>query len=174
MAKLKTTLVTWEDVDQALLKIGKALTYVQKEEAEMNRKLQEVRNKYESNTSEKIIEIASAEIDIESWCELNKNQFETVRSKELTHGTVGFRITPSKVSTLNRKYTWATVLELMKKFKWAAKFIRTKEEPDKELLLKSISAGEVDDVKLAAIGLKVNKQDKFGYDIKWDTLGEVK
>ena len=170
--KLDTSLKNWDDIDAALLKIGKATSRVQAAEAAYNTQIQNLRQIVDENTAADRTEIAGLESEIENFCLINKDQFEATRSREMMHGSVSFRTTPPKVALLNRKYSWDTVLELLKKFKWAAQFVRTKEEPDKESILTAHAAKEIDDTKLASVGLAIQQTEKFGYDIKWDAIGE--
>lgn len=163
---------TFADADQALLKIADCEQQLQKQEAEMNEQIQKIREAFEMNTYLVRTSKAMLEKELEKFCINNKHEFEKQRSKELVHGIAGFRTTPPKLALLNRKYKWETVLELLKNFKWAVEYIRTKEEVNKESILAAYSGKEIDDTKLAAVGLKVDQQEKFFYAIKWEKIPE--
>ena len=167
--KEKTTLNSFDDVDDALLELGKEKVFVQNKEAEMNGRIQTVREAFDLETADSIRKITGLEVDIETFCIANKFEFERVRSKELTHGIVSFRTTPPKVAMLNRKYNVNTVLELLKKIHLTM-FIRTKDELDKDAVLAASAAKEISDEKLAAVGLKIDQSEQFSVEIKWDSL----
>jgi len=164
------TLRSFDEVDQALLELGRAKAIVQHEEAILNNQIQNFRDAFDQRTSDARKQSVSLETEIENFCIENKFEFEKSRSKDFVHGTVGFRTSPPAVKALNRKYSWETILELIKKFSWSKKYIRIKEEPDKEAILADHAADVIDDLKLAAIGVKVDQIEQFKIDIKWDTL----
>ena len=58
--------------------------------------------------------------------------FSKRKSMETTHGTLGFRTGQPKLKT-KKGFTWAAVLELLKKF--GKDYVRTVEEPAKDKLL---------------------------------------
>lgn len=161
---------SYGDVDKALLVIGKVSVAIQEAEGKLNAAMQKLREKYDSETREIVSEKEQLEHGIEQFCIANKQDFEQGRTKELTHGYIGFRVTPPSVGLLNRKYNWKTVMELLRKMKWGINFIRVKEEPDKEAILTAVAEKSLDDAKLASVGIKVDQSDKFNYDIKWESI----
>jgi phage host-nuclease inhibitor protein Gam len=158
------------DADQTLLKIADCEQQLQRQEAEMNEQIQKIRDEYEINTYLARTTKGLLEKELEKFCINNKAEFAALRSKELVHGTVGFRTTPPKVALLNRKYKWDTVLELLKKVRFGKEYIRAREEVDKDSILASYAAKEIDDAKLAAVGIKIDQEEKFYADIKWDEI----
>lgn len=165
---------SYEDADQTLLKIADCETQLQRAEAEMNEQIQKIRDEYEINTHGVRAIKASHEKELERFCILNKVDFEKSRSRELVHGKVGFRNTPPKVALLNRKYKWDTVLELLAKVRFGKDFIRTKDEINKEQVLAAYAAKEIDDQKLASVGMKVDQTEEFFSVIKWEEIPESK
>lgn len=163
---------SYDDMDQTLLLIADCETQLQKAEAEMNEQIQKIRDEYEINTHSVRAIKASLESEMEKFCIVNKVDFEKSRSRELVHGTIGFRNTPPKVALLNRKYKWDTVLELLAKVRFGKDFIRTKEEINKEQVLASYAAKEIDDQKLASVGMKVDQSEEFFSKIKWEEIPE--
>ncbi|WP_346286878.1 host-nuclease inhibitor Gam family protein [Zoogloea sp.] len=161
---------SYEDADRTLLEIADCETQLQKAEAEMNEQIQKVREEYEQTTHVVRAIKASLEKEMERFCILNKADFEKTRSKELVHGTLGFRNTPPKVALLNRKYKWDTVLELLAKVRFGKEFIRTKEEINKEAVLAAYAGKEIDDQKLASVGIKVDQSEEFFLKIKWEEI----
>jgi phage host-nuclease inhibitor protein Gam len=169
--KVPTSLKTFEDVDKELLRLGQIKARLQHEDAVYNDQLQQLRETYDAHVNEDTIAAKLIQENIEKFCIQYKDEFEKRRSKELTHGTVGFRLGTPGVILLNRKYNWNTVLELIKKVKKFS-FIRTKEEVNKDGILAEYAAGEIDDDRLAGIGLKIDAKENFSIEIKWDSLGE--
>ena len=88
------------------------------------------------------------------------------KSSETTLARWGFRIGQPVLKLLNRKHTWTTVLEAIKKQgpDTAAAYIRTKEEPDKEALRRDLS-----EKNLAAIGLRCDQAETFWTEAKVET-----
>ncbi len=164
---------SFAEVDHALLLVGRSKALIQHHESVMNDEIQKVRDRFQEETATAQAEIVRLSDEIERFCTLNKNEFELKRSREMVHGTVGFRTTPPSVRQLNRKYNWATVLELLKKFTWSRRqFVRTTEEVDKEAILAAYSSEEVTDERLASVGLKIDKTEEFTLEVKWDAIGE--
>lgn len=165
-----TTLRNFEEVDAALLNLGKHAAFLQKEEAKLNEKIQQLRQLSEESTADARQKKLALETDIELFCNERKDDFELRRTRDLTHGSVGFRMTPGKVALLNRKYNWDTVIELLKRAKFGTRYLRQVFEVDKEKILADVAAKEITDSKLAAVGVKIQSADEFVYDIKWDTI----
>lgn len=135
-----------------------------KQEAALNAKIERLRDDFNRATSDQCLRMDALRTQIQDFCALNKNLFETTRSKDLTSGTVGFRNNPPKVAFLNRKYNTKTVLELIRRL--FSTYIRTKEEIDKETILVDYSQKRIDDAQLAAMGLKVDQDETFYIDLK--------
>ena len=161
---------TYEDADQTLLEIADCETQLQRAEAEMNEQIQKIRDEYEQNTHVIRAIKSSLEKEVERFCIMNKMDFEKQRSRDLVHGSLGFRNTPPKVTLLNRKYKWDTVLELLAKVRFGKDFIRTKEEINKEQVLASYASKEIDDRKLASVGMKIDQSEEFFLKIKWEEI----
>jgi len=177
---------SFDDVDKALLLIGRAEAVRTKEEAMMNKKIQNITEEYKEKVKDELALVADLELAIQDWCSKNKREFEVdKRTIELFHGSVGFRTNPPKVLQLSNKFKVATTIEFIKKL-WGKQkdlFIRTKEEINKEAILgayvtkeKSKELKEADlkskltDEALASVGLRIEQDDTFKYEIKWDSL----
>jgi phage host-nuclease inhibitor protein Gam len=168
------TIHTFEECDGAILKMADCTQEITKAEAEMNERIQIIRDEYDRKTNITRTMLEGLKAELERFSIANKDAFEKTRTKDMIHGSFGFRSTPPKTALLNRKYKWETVLELLKRFPWAADFIRKKEEVDKEAILASYSSKEVDDQKLAAVGLKIDQDEKFFIEIRWEEITEAK
>ncbi len=169
MAKTKLQLRSMEDVDKALLELGVASAEVQREEAKLNEEIQKLRASYDERTKNSQALIKAKEAEIEEYCLLNKTLFNDKRTIELTHGTVAMRTNPPKVSVLNKKYTLDLAVELLEKL-GLKKFVRAKKEVDKEAILSDYATKDITDEKLANVGLRIDQAEKFGYEIKWETI----
>ena len=167
-----TTLRSFEEVDASLLELGPHAAFLQKEEANLNEKIQNLRQLSEEFTANQRQRKLALEADIELFCNEHKDEFEKPRTRDLIHGTVGFKQTPGKVTLLNRKYNWDTVIELLRRARFGTRYLRQVFEVDKEKILADAAAKEITDARLAAIGVKIQSTDEFVYDIKWDTISE--
>ena len=167
------TIHSFDECDGTILKIADCEQELAKAEAEMNEKIQVVRDEYERKTNVTRAMRDGLKSEVERFCIVNKDTFEKSRRKNFIHGIVGFRSTPPKTALLNRKYKWETVLELLKKLN-LVKYVRTKEEIDKDAILASYASKEIDDQKLAAVGLKIDQDEKFFIDIKWEEITNAK
>jgi phage host-nuclease inhibitor protein Gam len=165
-----TTLRSFEEVDRALLDLGKEEVFLQREEAKLNQEIQKLREISEKTTEEARKQKLALEADIELFCNEHRDEFEKPRTRDLMHGTVGFRTSPPKVALLNRKYNWETVIELLKKLRFGTRYLRQVWEVDKEKVLADVAINEISDVKLAAVGMKIAQSDDFTYEIKWDSI----
>jgi phage host-nuclease inhibitor protein Gam len=163
------TIKDYDTLDQALLILGKNEAAIAKEEAKMNEKIQTIRDDFELKTAHARAEAELVRARIEDFIFSNKRDFEKERSRELIHGSVGFRTGTPKVTLLNKKYNLKTAMELIKKI-FNGSYVRTKEEIDKEKILVDYREKTVDDSKLAAVGLKVDQDEKAFVEIKWDSL----
>ncbi|MDP4176289.1 MAG: host-nuclease inhibitor Gam family protein [Bacteroidota bacterium] len=163
---------TFADVNYALKMIATQKAYIAKKEAEMNDKIYIIKEKYEEETIDAQREVDNLTTDVEAYCIKNKTDFEKSRSRVLGFGTVGFRNNPPKVTTLNRKYNLKTSLELVKRL-FKKKYVRTKEELDKEAILADYAAKTLDDKKLAGVGLKIDQDETFFCEINWEALEQA-
>lgn len=160
---------SFEDADKALFFLGKEDSFITKKEAEMNSKIQTLKDKYEIETAEARSKKDLIEKSIKSFLNSNKHEFLKVRTKNLVHGAIGFRYGTPKVLLLSKKYNNKTVLELAKKI-FKNKFVRSKEELAKDEIISAFGKGDVDDAKLASIGLRVDKNETEVIEINWETL----
>jgi phage host-nuclease inhibitor protein Gam len=104
---------------------------------------------------------------LQAWAEANPDQFPKERkSLKLLAGRLGFNTNPPKVALLNRTWSWEKVLEALKARSFAF-FVRTKEEVDKDELLRHYSTAksqgekeEIDSI-FAGVGVKVIQDEQF-------------
>jgi phage host-nuclease inhibitor protein Gam len=160
---------TYEELEKALKEYAVNDAALAKKEAEMNQKINKIKEEFEEKTKELRYVISTISGEIEAFCNNNKKDFEKNRSKEYQFGTIGFRTSPPKVTILNRKYNTKTVIELIKRvFKSA--YIRVKEDIDKESILADYSQRKLDDGKLASVGLKIDQDEVFFITPKYEEI----
>lgn len=168
MAKNKI-IASYDDADRKILELAKLQSVIAKEEAAMNGKINEVKEKFDERTKDLRAQAQLIEQEISDFATVNKADFMKERTKKLVHGSISFKTNPPKVSLLNRKYNNNTVIELIRKV-FPGKYVRMKEEINKEQILIDYSEKSVDDEKLAGIGLKVDQDETFSIDIDWEKL----
>lgn len=156
--KKVVTGVTRAQADEAFAAFSKAQSEQQKIEAEMELAMTKVRQKHQDRLSELSEEQKDQFAVLESFALENREElFDKKKSLELVHGVIGFR--SGNPAVKNRKgFTWAAITEMLKEF--LPKYVRTKEEPDKEKLL-----ADRDDVEVAAkfkkCGITIAQDETF-------------
>ncbi len=139
----------WREIDQALRRIGEIDIDLGGMEGEMTLRVNEVRARYERKAEALKGERKKIEALVEAFARERKDEFTKVRSKELTFGSVSFRII-HKVAIRSRKATVAA-LEAM----GLDVCLRVTKEPDKEAM-KALDAGT-----LAKAGASLKTEDRF-------------
>lgn len=157
-------------LESALTDLAFYESEVQKKEARMNSKINLLKEKFEMETGDIRGKAEEIRKEIEAFCLANKDEFKKKKSFEYPSGIVGFRTATPKVSTLNRKYTFKTALELVKRI-FPGLYVRTKEELDKEVMLAEYAQKKLDDTKLASVGLRIEQDENFYIEPKYERLG---
>lgn len=164
-------LQSFTDVDIHLRELAKLESSITTEEAKMNEKINKVKEEFEEKTSGERARKSLLESEIESFCTSNKKEFDKTRTKKLAFGEVSFRMTTPKVNQLNRKFTVKTTIEFLKKL-YKSKYVRVKEEINKDKILEDYNLEKLDDAKIAAVGLRIDQEDRFAYKIDWEKFNE--
>jgi len=128
--------------------------------AEKNAALKELDEQFSPRLNAWEQAIQEKTVLIQAWAEANPEEFAKRKSIELAHGTIGFRTGTPKLKTL-AKQTWAKVLDTLRASPFAEKFIRIKEEVDKESLLVAHANFSIDDAGLRGLGLEVTQEESF-------------
>lgn len=164
MAKTKTTtkssLKSWQDVDEQLRTIAIHKTAIDKSEAEMNRKVLEIQKQHEEQTREARAQVVASEKEIEMYCREHRDEFEKTKTKELNYGIVSFRLGNPELRTL-KGFTESAVIKLLRKF-GMDRYIRIKESLDKPLIRTELTEQK----DLAEIGLVCTQAEQFYYEVK--------
>jgi len=145
--------VTREACDEAFANYNRCVSNLEVIQGKMNSEITTVKEKYEDKIS-KLQEEKDEHFEMmQTYAESNPELFADKKSIETTHGVFGFRTGMPKLST-RKGFKWPAVLELVKeKMK---KYIRSKEELDKEALLADRAA-----IDLKSVGLEVTQDETF-------------
>ena len=141
----------WRHADELLREMGNAQLAIQAAEASAAETINEAKACLTIATKPHHEQIKTLTLSLEAFATHSRHDFEGKKSKDLTFGSLGWRMTKSiSVST---KYT----LELIKQvFKGRAKrYIHIKETPDKDALAK------LNDDKLASVKARRIVKDDF-------------
>ncbi|HAM41256.1 MAG TPA: hypothetical protein DCP69_07925 [Candidatus Omnitrophica bacterium] len=156
-----TQLGSWEDVDQALHKIGVIDRELAVLEAGQNARIDAVKKETKEAAQPLQEKKSGIELAVKDYCEANRAEFVKTKSKQLTFGEVGFRLS---TSILIKKV--AETLQALKDLQYFT-CIRTKEEPDKESM-KSLT-----DEVLAEVGASRKTVNTFGYTLDVEKIREA-
>lgn len=157
---LKTTLKTWEDVDDSLSIIADAQVSLNRTEAQMNAEILKIQKKYEPDMNHRSADILKEAHNIELFCNDHKEDFDEKRTRVLNYGKVMFRLGTPKLKTL-KGFTWDAVKNLIKASrKMAADYLRTKVDIDKQALLKA----ELKPAQMQKIGIQIVQEESFAYE----------
>lgn len=156
-----TAFQTWDDVDQALREIGEIDRELGLLESAQNESIDNIK----AETKNKAVPLAdrktALELAMKEFCEANRAEFAKVKTKPLTFGSVGFRLSTKVVI---KKI--ADTLQALKDL-GLNQCIRLKEEVDKEAM-KNLSTET-----LAEVGAALKTDNAFGYEIDQAKLAEV-
>lgn len=161
MARVKKTVVTGvtrEQMEDAFGRYASADAEVQSINAAMDKQFVAIREKHADRLAELEQEKTEAFELMQVFATENREElFSKRKSMETTHGTLGFRTGQPKLKT-KKGFTWAAVLELLKKF--GQDYIRTVEEPAKDKLLANREDEECQQV-MKDCGILVAQDETF-------------
>lgn len=156
-----TALQNWDDVDTCLREIGTIDRELGILEAGQNEQIDRIKTETKAAAQPLQDKKSGLELAIKEFCEANRIEFAKVKTKTLTFGSVGFRLTTRII--IKRV---AETLQALKDLS-LAQCIRIKEEPDKEAM-KNLS-----DELLAEVGAGRKTENVFGYEINQEKLREA-
>lgn len=140
------------------LKISEA-----KIKADMDAEIKAVRDDYESDMSGVSDRLNVNMQTAQQWAELNPSEFGKLKSIDMTHGVVGWRIGNPTLKPRSG-LTWDNVVERIKQMTGFSACIRHIEEPDKQAILAKrdeFTAGE-----FIAMGVRVVQAETFFIEVK--------
>lgn len=156
-----TALNSWDQVDEALREIGVLDRDLGLLESGTNEQIDKIKADTKAAAAPLHDRKAALELAIKEFAEANRGEFTKVKTRVLTFGSVGFRI-----STRVMIKRVADTLQALKDLGLHS-CIRTKEEPDKEAM-KNLSSET-----LAEVGASLKTDNVFGYEINQERLKEV-
>lgn len=156
-----TQFSTWDDVDQALREIGEIDRDLALIEGDTNHAIDELKAKAKADSKPLLDRKAALELAMKEFCEANRGEFAKVKTRALTFGSVGFRLS-TKVLIKRVGDTLQALKDLN-----LTDCIRIKEEIDKEALK------NLDGNTLAEVGAAFRTENAFGYEIDRAKLPEV-
>jgi phage host-nuclease inhibitor protein Gam len=130
--KHATSKVTLEQAQDASAKFAHAAARLSMIEAEMNERINKIRNEYYEEIVRLNEEKASQSAILEAYGIDQKENWGRKKSFELFHSIIGFRTGSPKV-VKDKKFTWEGITELVKE--QFPSFIRTHAELDKEAII---------------------------------------
>lgn len=146
-------LQSWEAVDQVLIQIAEIKRDIDLEQAACNEQVDQIKETSKKQIKPLTDQLKAHELKLKEFCEHRKAEFTQLKTKKLTHGSVGFRLSTT-VSIPDPTYTCQVLKEL-----GLDHCIRLKTEPDKEEIK------QLTPTQIAEIGASVNTRNSFGYDI---------
>lgn len=138
--------------------------------AAMDKELQAVRDKYESDLAWLSYELGLLHAQIQSWAEAHREEFGKRKSMEFLNGMIGWRTGTHKLKTL-AKWTWDRVLDKIKSLPAMKDYVRTKEEVAKETII--ADRDHLGPEMLAAIGVRVAQDETFYVEPKLTEVESV-
>ncbi len=156
-------LKSWDEIEDAMIEIKRIDNFVAKTEARYDGKITDIKNGLAEMTEPQLKRKVRLEKDLEEFAEAHKDEVRSEkmeRTKELNNGFMGFRWSPWSIKIVKKKKE--EVIALIKKARLHT-WIRTKEEIDKEAVMKSFDAGKADNGKLARVCLKRDRKEEFWY-----------
>lgn len=160
------TLKSWEDVNDALRQIAEAEIAMGEIEGTMQKQILGAKKVAEQESKPFKDEVARLEREIKTYVTDHRDELGKVKSKTLTFGEVGFRLSTA-ISLPRAKEKLEEIIRRLKS-RQMTDCIVVKEEVSKEALKKY---GE-DTVN--AVGATWKQSDVFGYELNLDKLRQIK
>lgn len=187
MARQKKTIITGvsqEAANDAFATYAKSDAQIQKINAEIELQCAKIREKHADRLTVLTVERDQAFDTLQAYATENQAElFVKKKSLEMAHGTIGFRTGTPKLKTL-KGFTWASALQLAKKF-LPMTYIRQTEEIAKDKLLADRDMDEVEvydtptgDPRevtmreaMAVCGIQVVQDETFYVELKKEEAG---
>lgn len=161
---------SWVGADEALRELRELNTAIASREAHKSAALREVQERFDNDILPLAQKRDMALAALEDFAEANRAEFADKRSRELNHGTLGFRMGQLALQTL-KKVTWKDVLARLLGAKSLRVYVVTKSNVDKESILRDAKPGPdgksvLNDAKLQRIGVQVVQEERFYVELK--------
>jgi len=156
-----TTLNSWDEVDRCLAEIARIDRELGLLEAAQAEQIDAIKASTKASAEPLQNKKLGIELAIKDYAEANRAEFIKIKTKELTFGSVGFRLSSRVV--IKRV---ADTLQALKALGLTG-CIRVKEECDKDAM-KNLPTET-----LHAAGATLKTEDAFGYEVKREELAEA-
>ena len=166
-------LESWDDVDRLLSKLGKKEPELTSLESELSSGIQGLKDKHTPKIKTLRTDVEAARESITDFVLAHKSDLteDGGKTKVLDHGTISLRFGKPSLETVGRT-TWAQVLERVIALlppRLKTKFIRTKEELEKDAIKDAIAGGELPEDKRKALGIALVQAETVYYELKAET-----
>lgn len=170
MARIKKTIITGvtrEQMEEAFGQYALADAEVQSITASMDQQFVAIREQHADRLAELEDQKSKALEVMQVFATENREElFSKRKSMETAHGVIGFRTGTPKLKT-RKGFTWAAVLELLRKF--GRDYIRATEEIAKDKLLADRDSDECQQL-MEDCGIIVAQDETFYVEPKKETL----
>lgn len=153
---------TRSEFDAAMNDIASMTVELRKLEAERDEKVQAVQEQFNDDIGDIKQKISGLAAQGEKYALAHRTDLLPGKKKsgETSLAFFGFRTGQPTLVTLNRKWTWATVIAALKA-QGLGRFIVTKETPDKDAM-----KAHLNDEQMAAVGCRVKQTEAFWVEPK--------
>jgi phage host-nuclease inhibitor protein Gam len=158
-------IVTRADADRIMGIIREIEIERRQEMLEIESKRKAIEDKHAPRLTEITDELQALSQQLEAWGDNHRSEFGDRKSLVLTHGEMGWRLSPPALKTL-KKVTWKDVLHRLGALRFR-RFIRNKPEVAKDVILthrEKLAARGL----LVKIGVEVEQKDVFFVEPKID------
>lgn len=165
MPRLKASSATFThraEFDAAIDSIATLQVRLRILEGKRDKALQHVRDDYGPAIDSVTDELKTLVVLAEKFAETHRDEVcpPGRKSNESALAVFGFRLGNPTLKPLNKRWTWASVLDAVRA-KFKGRFVRTKEELDKEAL-----KAQLDDAQLATVGCRIEQREDFFVEAK--------
>ena len=150
--------ITQQQAEEAFATYSKAHSQQTSITGKMEVELTKVREKYSDDIEKLGKEKDLAFGVLQTYALENEQLFDKKKSLEMTHGKLGFRTGTPTLKNL-KGYTWEAAKNLVKEF-MGIKYVRTKEEVNKELILAERDNEKVNEL-FTKCGIEVRQEETF-------------
>lgn len=167
--KVLTTLQNWDEVNEAMKKLGELNIEKQKLEGEQTIQINEIKAHAANVAGVLNDEIKKIEKDIERFAEANKEAFAKTRNKKLNFGRIAFKVTKSVSCSANFVNS---AIKVLKSF-GLDNCIRIKEELNKDAIKDLDKDAQVVSI-LTKAGITIKTADKITIEPDYIKLANYK
>jgi phage host-nuclease inhibitor protein Gam len=157
-----SSFATRAEFDRSLDEIAGLQVDLRAAEAERDNEIQAVREMHERSVLKIADKLKATVVLAEKYAETHRDElFPTAKkSGETTLANYGFRLGNPTLCLLNRKWNWEGVLNAVKAA-FPKRFVRTKEDVDKDGLKQHLDAAQ-----LATVGCRIDQAEAFYVEAK--------